>query len=157
MLHVSSDLLILSLPLVITRSLRLSRIPKAIVACVFLLIIINICMAVSRLVAFILIDSPDVSIDRVASLDICQIMATCKPAIAVVIYALPTYWVLLPSLGHKRGDPNDIPQQHIVPWPVRKNSESPQVSTLPMLSTEGTRTSDHASTQHTVSQVETEV
>ena len=98
-LHVSSDILILVLPLAFIRKLHMSRIQKFSAASVFALVTIDIIMGLMRNITkltYFLNDSPDLSYQ------IATTMQFFEPGLAVIVCALPAYRVLLPNSQKRR-------------------------------------------------------
>ena len=100
LLHISSDILILVLPLQQTLSMRLSRAKKISVAAVFGLIIIDIISGIVRNVSIICMfyENTDVS----TAVDLAIYGEVIEPCMAVIVCSLPVYRVLIPSKPRDR-------------------------------------------------------
>lgn len=101
--HISSDLLIMIMPLPVIRRLQISKAQKIGITAVFGLVLVDIVMGVLRNSMVICEYShPDlIPLGSASCLTVAAIMSVCEPCIAVVVCALPAYGVLLPTI-HKR-------------------------------------------------------
>ncbi|MCJ1326312.1 hypothetical protein MMC10_002976 [Thelotrema lepadinum] len=93
--HLTSELLILALPLVQIRKLQMSRTKRMSVAAVFILITIDIVSGIIRNAASI--GSDFATDDPQLCLCMNTILQVVEPSIAVIVCAMPAYRVILPS------------------------------------------------------------
>ena len=104
-LHVTSDLFILTLPLAHIQKLHMSRGKKISVAAVFALIIIDIISGILRNVVSVYSGMQQSS---KTSFDVALITGVIEPAVAVIVCALPVYRALLPSSKKRRNMPDEL-------------------------------------------------
>ena len=102
LLHGSSDLLILALPLSFIRKLQMPRIHKLSVSGIFAIIIVDIVMGLLRNFAKLCL-SIGYNVDVSDSIAI--VMQDMEPAIAIIACALTAYGVLLPASRQRRREP----------------------------------------------------
>ena len=107
-LHISSDLLILALPLLYIRSLQMSKLQKFNAGAVFALVFLDIAMGLIRNIAAALPtfnNSSDVA-------NFTGVLLVFEPSLAVIVSALPAYKAL--SLARKRRERlrNEEAQRH---------------------------------------------
>ena len=117
--HISSDLVILALPLFYINRLQMSRAKKISVAAVFALIIIDIVTGILRNSSSICEDSPSTWNSSVC-IDLNIITTVLELSIAVVVCALPAYRAILPSSRKRRYESMELRRNaanmgHVVP------------------------------------------
>ena len=95
-LHISSDLLILALPLVFIRSLQMSKVQRFNAGAVFALVLIDIAMGLTRNV-LAATTGPDEE-NNYRSLN--NVLSIFEPSLAVIVCALPAYKAL--SLAQRK-------------------------------------------------------
>lgn len=101
-LHISSDILILALPLVFIRKLQMSSVQKLSVAGVLVIAIVDILTGLLRNLA-VLSYYLDLNVD--VSSDLILFFQTFEPGLAVIVCAMPVYRVLLPTASARRISP----------------------------------------------------
>ena len=106
--HLTSDLLILALPLVQIRKLQMSTTKKISVAAVFILIVVDIIGGIIRNAASV--GSDFATNNAQLCLDVNLIWMVVEPSIAVIVCAMPAYRVLLPRSPPK---PRSLPQMNL--------------------------------------------
>ena len=139
-LHVSSDCLLLALPMMMLKKLQMSKAQKISVASVFALVVVDIITGITRNAAIICIynDNPVSEVcETVAST-----MSVCEPSLAVFICALPAYRVLLPNSNGRKNQRNDL-HQHL----VRRADAVPHISSI-TLDTETVSLGNFQQVQH---------
>ena len=124
-LHISSDGLILALPLAMIRRLHVSKEQKIGIAAVFALVVVDIVMGIIRNTAWILAHLDKEPSE--ASIIIATVMAICEPNIAVIVCALPAYGVLLPTVRKRKTQQRKMQQNQ-----ARVADRAPRLSTLPL-------------------------
>ena len=143
-LHVSSDCLLLALPMIMLKKLQMSKAQKISVASVFALVVVDIIAGIIRNASVICADSAYYNDDL--ALDVCStvnsIMSVCEPNLAVFICALPAYRVLLPTSNRRKNQRNDL-HQHL----MRRADAAPHNSSL-TLDTESISLGNLQQTQH---------
>lgn len=102
-LHVSSDILILALPLVFIGKLNMSRAQKLSSAAVFALVIIDIIMGLLR---NIIVACAPTSFDVQGLLETALLLQAIEPGLALIVCALPAYSILLPHSKARRSRPS---------------------------------------------------
>lgn len=95
-LHISSDCLILGLPLPMIRRLQMSRVQRMSIAAVFALVAVDIIMGIMRNATYI---CSVLGTDYNYCTYVTVVMSICEPSIAVIVCALPAYRVLLPKIS----------------------------------------------------------
>ena len=106
-LHITSDCLILVLPMVQIARLNMSNVKKASVAAVFAIIIFDIAISIVRNVSVICAEIS--ATESGSSADMAYIWEIAEPAIAVIVCALPAYRALIRSPEAKRRDSPLLP------------------------------------------------
>ncbi|MCJ1324242.1 hypothetical protein MMC10_000904 [Thelotrema lepadinum] len=96
-LHVSSDLLILGLPLIFIRNLQMSTAQKLSAGAVFALIAIDIVMGLMRNIIAATDSSLGDLTPNTSLPDVDVVLQTFEPSLAVIVCALPAYRSLLPT------------------------------------------------------------
>lgn len=109
-LHISSDLLILALPLAFLRGLQMSTVQKLSASAVFALVIIDILMGILRNVT-VAIGFAGINQSTSFAIAIAIAMEDFEPGIAVIVCALPAYRVLLPKTRKQRNPTVEL-QRH---------------------------------------------
>ena len=123
-LHLSSELLILALPLVFIKQLQMSKVQKLSAAAIFGVIIITITIGSLRTMSYI-------ANDLGFNADVSNYIATCtedvEPALTVLVCALPPYKILLlkaqerkEKAAEKRQDDENA-HKMAAPPPPRRN------------------------------------
>ena len=135
-LHVSTDLMILALPLAQIRTLHMSTIKKVSTAAVFALVIIDIIGAIiksSATICDLLSSDPN----ETACGDMLTIWTVCEPAVAVIVCALPAYRAILPA-SRKRKEQSLIMRRNLAAAGdgTHKLNPVPSADTYPRLSGE---------------------
>ena len=119
-LHVSSDCLILALPLVFIGRLHMSRAQKLSSAAVFALVVIDIIMGLLRNIIVACAPS-SFSVD--ALFETALLLQAFEPGLALIVCALPAYSVLLPRSKTRRSR-NEAVQNATAPTAPSDKMES---------------------------------
>ena len=127
-LHISSDLLILILPMAQIRKLSMPLSKKYSVAAVFAIVIVDTAISVVRNVATVIaaLGSPT---DASEVIDV--ICTTIEPALAVLVCSLPPYNALVFKLKPRRSDISGLQRPAIADGQWRKPIKLSQLTDIP--------------------------
>ena len=124
--HISSDLLILALPLFQIRKLQMTSGKKMSVAAVFALTIIDIVTGILRNSSSICEDSP-ATWNSETCIGMNIITGIIEPSFAVAVCALPAYRAILPSSRKRRYESAELRRNAAkIGWDSPKRSQYPQ-------------------------------
>lgn len=112
-LHVLSDCLVLALPIAFIKKLHMSTSKKISIAGIFAIAVIDIVVGIIRIVSVLQknlsVNLETGYVDSVSDL-MADWLSIFEPAIAVIVCALPTYRVLLPSTQKRRREQMELQQ-----------------------------------------------